>query len=395
MGGLIHCIATTLAILCLLIVLCTFVTIDNNDVPEQDISKRTGYPVWHPPIGGMNGRGNDEKFVAVILFSSVMMISSGYFIMKWACNNSYNKRKITFFVSDDDKTVSTHGFNVILGLNCLVTALTSIMFLWLDVGKAFSSFGIAHNAIELIILVNMHYGGRITSSTFVGTLSLYVLLSTGLCIFLTWPYDALWFKMQGLCIDWALLIQFTRTYFNTRKHIKNDSGVDPLIRDEDEDDERGERSDVVYNSNNDVIVHQPYQILLLIVALVFHLIGNVVSTIWIYELRSYEIFSFTYAISYPFYAYYVYLDTQAISVLPRKVIHLPDTTHWKIVLVTIFSMTLSFLTIRLGLPSIDNSEEGYFNSSVEVTAEETLGKVKINWKENFVNIVIGKAWTWW
>jgi hypothetical protein len=126
-----------------------------------------------------------------------MLSLSGYFIMKWTYNNNYNKRKTTFFVLNDDKTVPTFGFDAILGVYCLVTALSNTMILWIGVGKVWVSFGIAHNAVELILLVTMHYGGRITSSTFLGYLSLYVLFSGGLSIFLTFPNDALWFKMQG------------------------------------------------------------------------------------------------------------------------------------------------------------------------------------------------------
>ncbi|CAG8487788.1 10737_t:CDS:2 [Diversispora eburnea] len=323
-----HCVAITFALLFLLIVLGSYVTVDNQEIPEHDFSKFTGYPTWHPPIDGMNGKGNDEQSATTILFSAVMMIISGYLIMKWTSRsqNNYNKRKMTFFILNDDKTVPTFGFDALLGVYSLVTALTGIMFLWVDVGKIWAPFGALHNAVELVILVNMHYGGRIISNTFLGILSLYIMLNTGLSIFLTWPYDALWFKTQGLCLDWSLVIQFTRTYLNTKKHIKNDA------------------------------------------ASVFHIFGNIVSTIWIYDASS-----FTYAISFPVYAYFVYLDTQAITVLPRKVIHLPDTNHWKVAVVTILSLTLAFLTTRLGLPSI---EEGYFNSSVVLT-EETLCEDKL------------------
>ncbi|CAG8593779.1 56_t:CDS:2 [Diversispora eburnea] len=352
MGALKHCIAITFAILCLLILLGTFAIVDYQNVPEQDISKNTGYPIWHPPVDGINGsRGNDETFVAITLFSTILMFLCGYFIMKWTCNvnNNYkNKRKTTFFVLNGDKTVPTFEFDVTLGVYCLVTACASLTVLWTEIGKVWVSIGLLHNAVEFMILVNMHYGGRITSSKFYGMLSLYVLISAGLTFFLTWPYDAAWFRMQGLTTDWALLIQFTRTYFNTKKHIKNDYSLNPLIGDND-DDERGERSDVVYNPDNGVVVHLPYQILILIVASGFHIFGNCLATIFIEETRMFEMFAFSYAIAYSAYAYFVYLDTQAITVLPQKVIHLPDTIHWKIVLVTIFSLTFSLLIIRLGL----------------------------------------------
>ncbi|CAG8498776.1 1303_t:CDS:2 [Diversispora eburnea] len=300
-----HCIAITLSVLFLLFVLGTFITVDNQDIPKQDIAKYTGYPSWHPPVDGLNGsRGNDEPFVGLLFYATIVMVSS-------------------------------FEFNKALGVYCLVTAFTNVILFWADIGKIWAAFGLIHNALEIIILVNMHYGGRIKSNTFIGFFLLYVSITAGISLFATWPYDALWFKMQGLCMDWALVIQFTRTYFNTKKHIKNESEVNPLIRDDD-NDERGERNDVVYNSENGVIAHHPYQILLLIVASGFHIFA----------------FGFTYTITYPAYAWFVYLDTQTITVLPRKVIYLPDTTRWKIVVVTICSIALSFLTTRLGLPSI-------------------------------------------
>ncbi|CAG8498737.1 1301_t:CDS:2 [Diversispora eburnea] len=248
-----HCLAITLSVFFLLFVLGTFITVDNRDIPEQDIVKFTRYPSWHPPVDGLNGRGYDEPIVGLSFYAAVAM-------------------------------VPTFEFNKTLGFYCLVTAFTNLISFWLDIGKIWAAFGLMHNALEILILVNMHYGGRIKSSTFIGFFLLYISITAGMSLFATWPYDALWFKMQGLCLDWALVIQFTRTYFNTKKHIKNDSDVNSLIRDDD-NEERGERRNVFYNPENDVIVHHPYQILLLIVASGFHIFGNILASIWIDKIE--------------------------------------------------------------------------------------------------------------
>jgi hypothetical protein len=71
MGELNHCMAITLAILCLLIVLSTFVTVDTQIVPGQDISKYTGYPIWLPPIEGMNGSKSFPKIHHRYFFSKI------------------------------------------------------------------------------------------------------------------------------------------------------------------------------------------------------------------------------------------------------------------------------------------------------------------------------------
>jgi len=236
---------------------------------------------------------------------------------------------------------------------CLVTSLTGFLYYLIDVGKIWSTIGVLHNANEIIILVALHQGGRITSNSFIAWLTFYVLFAGALSIFLEWPFDALWFKVQGLCSDYALVIQFTRIYFNTRKEYGDESHqrlFDPERPRRDNTSEESVVSESEQINDRTVGYFHPNYTLLLILASSFHVIGNLVTTIWIYKFYSYVIFSFTYCITYPLYAYFVYLDTHTVAIPPaQKYILLPDTSILKVILVNLSSIFLSLLTARVGI----------------------------------------------
>ncbi|RGB27067.1 hypothetical protein C1646_719555 [Rhizophagus diaphanus] len=62
------------------------------------------------------------------------------------------------------------------------------------------------------------------------------------------------------------------------------------------------------------------------------------------------IFTFTYCITYPLYAYFVYLDTHTVAIPPaQKYIILPDNSTPKVILVTLSSIFLSLLTVKMGV----------------------------------------------
>lgn len=119
--------------------------------------------------------------------------------MKWASGENIGRdnRKLTYFVLNGKKTVPTTEFDVALGTYTLVTALSAIAYIWLELGKLLAVIAILHNSSELVLLVIMHYGGRITSNKFHGILILYTVAMAGMSTFLNWPFDALWFKLQG------------------------------------------------------------------------------------------------------------------------------------------------------------------------------------------------------
>ncbi|CAG8455384.1 6921_t:CDS:2 [Acaulospora morrowiae] len=328
------CLIITFTLLAFLVVLASFITVNFNQKPEQDISLRTGYPLWHPPI-----EGYDQQIIdAVSIFTTLVTSLSGYYIMKWLSEPA-GKKYTTIFVLDDYKTVTTEEFNYFLGIYALLTALPTFFIIWFDVGKLWSAIGIFHNVSEVIIMLAMHQGGRIISSASIGWLILYAIFASTLSLALSWPLDAVWFKMQGLCSDFAICIQFTRTYFATKAQMRTDAAErDPIHSEEMSTEER--------NSRHDPIVYFPHQLLLLILASLVHIVGNSITTFYVSQF-TYSLFIASQSVVFTTYAYYVYLDTRAKSVSPQRVIHLPDTAGWKVATVTISSITLSLLVTRI------------------------------------------------
>jgi len=166
-----------------------------------------------------------------------------------------------------------------------------------------------------------------------------------LTICLEWPYDSLWFKMQGLCQDYAILIQFTRIYWNTRKGY-GDETHQRLF-----DVERPRRD---HNSNSGSMRLFQFSpncyTFILVLGSFIHIFGNVYVTLWYYKTHAYLLLSFSYCITFPIYCYYVYLDTHSVATPPtQKYVILPDNGKLKVILVVLSSIFLSFLSARISL----------------------------------------------
>lgn len=324
--------------------------VDKSNLPPQANGTHTGYPVWHPPLPG----DDKEEYAATIIFSVILMIIAGFYAFKWTYFDAKtNSKLLTYFVDRETNKVSTIEFDRYLASYCLVTSLTGILYYLVDVGKIWSTVGVLHNANEIIILVSLHQGGRITSNSFQAWLILYVLFAGALSIYLEWPFDGLWFKVQGLCSDYSLVIQFTRIYFNTRKEYGHESHQRLFDPERPRRDNTSGENAVLESETTDDRTFgyfRSYYTLLLVLASSIHIFGNIFSTIWIYELSSYIVFSFTYCITYPLYAYFVYLDTHTVAIPPaQKYIMLPDTSKPKVILVALSSIFLSLLTAKIGM----------------------------------------------
>jgi hypothetical protein len=343
-------IANITVLVALGILIFSFFGTNESKLPPQANGTHTGYPVWHPPLPG-----SDEQInAATIIFSVILMIIGGLFAFKWTkFDAKTNSKLLTYFVDREANKIPTIEFDRYLASYCIVTSWTGILYYLIDVGKIWSTVGILHNVNEIVILVSLHQGGRISSNSILAWLILYVLFAGALSLYLEWPFDALWFKVQGLCSDYALVIQFTRIYFNTRKEYGDESHqrlFDPERPRS--DNTRGENAVPESETIDDRAFgpFKPCYTLLLVLASSFHILGNIFTTIWIYKFSSYVIFSFTYCIAYPLYAYFVYLDTHTVAIPPaQKYILLPDTSKLKVTLVTLSSIFLSLLTAKIGM----------------------------------------------
>jgi hypothetical protein len=84
-----------------------------------------------------------------------------------------------------------------LAVFILITWAAAVMYFVVDVGKLWSVLGLAHNMLELAILVLLCQGGRIRSNGFFSGIGIYFFVAAMLNIGLDWPYDGIWFKVQG------------------------------------------------------------------------------------------------------------------------------------------------------------------------------------------------------
>ncbi|KAF8939711.1 hypothetical protein EDD21DRAFT_369700 [Dissophora ornata] len=92
--------------------------------------------------------------------------------------------------------------------------------------------------------------------------------------------------------------------------------------------------------------HNPDQILLLVAASVFHVLGNCVTTIWITNTYAMAAFQISYGISYPLYAYYLYVDNHALR---QTKIYLADFSKIKTFTIACLAIIGATTTVRAGL----------------------------------------------
>ncbi|RHZ54301.1 hypothetical protein Glove_428g52 [Diversispora epigaea] len=335
-----HALSVSAAVLVFLIVLSTYAGTSVTS-PTQVVDRFTHYVTWHMKIKGYDGNQSD----AVIVFSIVLMVLSVCSGIKWTKNPPRNKKLSTIIVDADRETnVPSIDLNRFITAYLFATLANAITYFFFDTGKLWSGFGVFHNASELAILLLIGSGGKIRSSAFGGVVTTYVLTTAAGAFFFPWPYDAAWFKLQGLIFDWALLTEFIRIYFYTSKVIRNNE--DNLLGFNQEEEENEEDNTHSYFPT---VSNFPNQLLVLIFASTVHIAGNILNTLVIDEFYSFLLFQFSYCVTFPFYAYYIYLDTHTSSIYSQKRIYLPSTKGWKIAVISISTITLSLITIRIGL----------------------------------------------
>ncbi|CAG8708647.1 1800_t:CDS:2, partial [Cetraspora pellucida] len=202
---------------------------------------------------------------------------------------------VTHFILKDSNSVEIPAiwFDRALAIYIVVTFLAGFTTLFVGIGKIWASVGVFHNAAEFVILFMLGSGGRIKSLVFWLILGFYMSIVVIATTLLEFPYDALWFKGQGLCLDWALLIEFILIYMTTYyEHRHRETDILNLNLDEPDDN--------IPAAHN---VNHPQQLWLLIIASLIHI-----------------------------------LDLHATSIYPQKRIFLPKTSYWKIVVIAVTSI---------------------------------------------------------
>ncbi|KAF0510997.1 patatin-domain-containing protein [Gigaspora margarita] len=318
--------------------LLTFVGVPKFTI-TQDRSRLLGYPTWHPPIKGRN----DNKSDSALFFTTLLMAITCYLGARWTAHPPTTRKLQTYFVSDDSAPVSAYYFNRHLVIYNFITTFTIFAVIILDLGKLWATIGILHNTIEFAILVLIGSGGRLKNISFYGVLLSYAFFVYCGVLLIDWPYDAVWFKIQGLCFDYALMIIFIRIYFNTKHELKHGDGAErmPLANDEAEPDDYAH--DHQYS-----LAHHPCQLLILVFASFIHNVGNLIAAVSFEDIMPSILSSLTYGITFPAYMYYVYVDTHSTSIYPTKRIYLPSTPGWKKFVIGTIAFSCSVLTMRFG-----------------------------------------------
>ncbi|KAF9132260.1 hypothetical protein BGW39_000512 [Mortierella sp. 14UC] len=321
-----------------------------------------------------------------------------------------------------------------------------------------------HNLLEVALLIVLQSGGRVTGMNFGLYMFVYVCITILLSVYLPWPLDAIFFRWQGLCSDFGLIVMFVRMHKSTKAQLdtfgdpdshdlqlaKAQKAADHLAQQQqqsgfsassgslhtvhlspangetpssglptanpsssplhnihahwkrfvarapspssgdDSDNETllqnhrqqntnaaltpesthtarfggeaghtviqvlptdgGRRVSVVALNQDEAIWgvkwKNPDQILLLIAASVFHVIGNCVTTIFVTSLYAMAAFHVSYGIAYPLYAYYLYVDNHALR---QTKIYMPKFTKVKNYTYLFVAMIGATATVRAGL----------------------------------------------
>ncbi|CAG8656094.1 4959_t:CDS:2 [Cetraspora pellucida] len=244
---------------------------DFGNVPQQEISRLTGYKAWHPKVIGYSSQMSDAMIFLTLLTTG----AASYLSIKWTEKLPLNKKYISYFIKDGDK-VPTIAFDRIIAYYVTITFIAVVAYVIFDVGKLWSATGVLHNVFEIAVMLSLHYGGKLESHVAFIWMGVYVFLVISLNLWLEWPQDASWFKFQGLCLDYSLIVVFVRLYFTTLKKIREYESMEiPLNR-----DDIAQTTDFSFNFYPNT-VHHPSQIWLLILASIVHLIGNIGNSIWV------------------------------------------------------------------------------------------------------------------
>ncbi|CAG8510739.1 16470_t:CDS:2 [Racocetra persica] len=255
--------------LCLLLGLVFFsFPKDLGNAPSQDTSRLTGYKAWHPKVIGYSYQMSDAMLFLILLTTG----AASYLSIKWTEKFPPNKKYISYFIKNGNK-VPTILFDRMIAYYVAITFIASVAYAILDVGKLWSAVGVLHNVFEIVVMLSLHYGGKLESHAAFIWMGIYVFLVISLNVWLEWPQDASWFKFQGLCLDYSMIVVFVRLYFTTLKKLREYESMEiPLNRDDTTD-----LSPNFYPNT----VHHPSQLWLLILASIVHLIGNIGNSIWV------------------------------------------------------------------------------------------------------------------
>ncbi|CAG8832931.1 1024_t:CDS:2, partial [Gigaspora margarita] len=147
-----------------------------------------------------------------------------------------------------------------------------------DIGKLWSPIGLLCNVAEISLLACIHYGGKITAIKYWVWVLRYLIVVIIGCVWLDWPYDALWYQVQAQSIEVLLVITFIRLYFTTRRNLHEHESHLPLNTEQDNPEPSDQSEDTIPQEPSSEyplplsFLPQPKQLIALIFASIVHLL---------------------------------------------------------------------------------------------------------------------------
>ncbi|KAF9436791.1 hypothetical protein BGZ76_002975 [Entomortierella beljakovae] len=424
----------------------SFIGVKIDDPPPQHTSPITGFPTWHQEYE------NEVKEITMSFTLLALLFSTGAAYGAHRATRSPSRSLTGWVTLATGNEESSSQINEFIQYYINATWIAVFGYLFFDVGKIWAVVGALHNLLEVALLIVLQSGGRVSSMSFGLYMFAYVCITILSSVYLQWPMDAIFFRWQGLCSDFGLIVVFVRTWLATRKQLKAfgddmdrhdrelakaQRAADHLAQQEIEQRTNtvssnssqsidgasnsngshnplhhihngwkkfvalaptptghangnssqnpnasltpaisqealfsGERANVINVSIDTTTNHtntrqtipiatlnqnpsiwgvkwrNPDQLWLLIAASVFHVIGNCVTTIWVTSTLAMAVFHISYGISYPLYAYYLYVDNHALR---QTKVYLPDFSKLKTFTGVCLALAGSTATIRAGL----------------------------------------------
>ncbi|KAF9115723.1 hypothetical protein BGX27_006670 [Mortierella sp. AM989] len=198
----------------------SFVGVKLNDPPPQHKSPITGFPTWHQEYE------NEVKEITFSFTMLALLFATGAAYGAHRATRSPSRSLTGFVTLATGNEESSTQINEFIQYYINATWVAIFGYLFFDVGKIWAVVGALHNLLEVALLIVFQSGGRVSSMSFGLYMFVYVCITIVLSVYLQWPLDAIFFRWQGLCSDFGLIVVFVRTYFSTKKQLKAFGDVD-------------------------------------------------------------------------------------------------------------------------------------------------------------------------
>ncbi|RUS22706.1 hypothetical protein BC937DRAFT_87688 [Endogone sp. FLAS-F59071] len=331
--------------------------------PPQGFSRQTGYAAWHGYRDGWDLQILDGVTLwsaAGTLFGAALALRFGHLYTDLSRLSKHQRAQ--------------RMLTTVIAWYAFVTTFAVVGFFALDISKLWCALGAIHNLLEVTILLVLLFEGHPNDFKYLYTLQFtYIAVTVFLCLILPWPFDALFFKFQGMRIafffstitlqnpsnsnlstppktsglatDYALVIQFTRLYRVNKAaeylpHGRRHGESEGLLAEE----HRGTNSVVEEEIAEDEHRLETENIKILIAAAAIHLGGNILTSIWD-TFWPFIFFQFTYGLAYPLYGFYVFRQPP----VPHTELKWIKTTRASEISVGIISFILSASTVGIGI----------------------------------------------